>query len=59
MQVQALINGSLYKTYAAATDAAGNWDPKPINFSIIQDRSLGLLAGFEPITQIKLVPQHQ
>lgn len=58
MQVQALINGTLYKTYAAATDAKGNWDPKPINLSIIQDRQLGLLAGFEPIREIKLVPQH-
>lgn len=58
MQVQALINGTLYKTYAAATDAQGNWDPKPINLSIVQDRQLGLLAGFEPIKEIKLVPQH-
>lgn len=58
MQVQALINGNLYKTYDVVTDAQGNWDPKPINFSIMQDRQLGLLAGFEPITEIKLVPIH-
>ena len=58
MQVQALINGVLYKTYTVTPDAQGYWDPKPINFSIMQDRELGLLAGFEPIQEIKLVPIH-
>lgn len=58
MQVQALINGNLYKTYDVVPDAQGNWDPKPINFAIMQDRQLGLLAGFEPITEIKLIPIH-
>jgi hypothetical protein len=58
MQVQALINGILYKTYEVATDAQGYWNPKPINMAIMQDRQLGLLAGFEPITSIKLVPLH-
>jgi len=58
MQVQALINGVLYKTYTVTPDAQGYWDPKPINFAIMQDRELGLLAGFEPISEIKLVPIH-
>lgn len=58
MKVQALINGSLYKTYDVTPNAQGNWDPKPINFAILEDRKLGLLAGYEPITEVKLVPQH-
>jgi hypothetical protein len=58
MDVKALINDRLYKTYTVTPDAQGNWDPKNINLSIIEDRKLGLLAGFEPITEIKLVPQH-
>lgn len=58
MKVNAYINGSLYKVYDVTTDSQGNWDPRPINFAIIQDRELGLLAAFEPITEIKLVPLH-
>lgn len=57
MYVQAIINGILYKTFEVIpTDDAGNWDPKLINMAILQDRQLGLLSGFDPITEIKLVP---
>lgn len=58
MVVQALINDILYKTYDVVTTPEGYWDPKPINMSILNDRQLGLLAGFEPIQEIRLVPEH-
>jgi hypothetical protein len=58
MQVQAFINGILYKSYEVVADAQGYWDPKAINMAIMQDRTLGLLAGFEPIKETKLIPQH-
>lgn len=58
MQVKAFINGSLYKTYSVVADSKGNWDARPINFSILEDKKLGLLVAFEPITEIKLEPQH-
>lgn len=58
MQVQVIVNNILYKTYEVETSPEGYWDPKPINMAILNDRKMGLLDGFEPITEIKLLPIH-
>lgn len=57
MDIKVLVNGSLYKTITGVKpNKDGSYDPKPINFQILEEQKLGLLDAFKPIKKIELVP---